>query len=122
MSIAEWFQDELSSVADSPGFMREGLLWDFKERVAQVLAEQGITRAELAERMGVSSAYITKVLRGDRNVSLHTICKFAAALGQTVELRIAQPTAEQPAATPRRTAQPSAASGTRRRRVVVGGS
>jgi transcriptional regulator with XRE-family HTH domain len=122
MAIAEWFQDELDNAAASPGFMLEGLLWDFKERVATLLEERGLTRTELAERMGVSPAYVTKVLRGNRNVSLHTICKFAAALGQTAELRVCDPAARTPVASPRRTPQPSVASVSRRRRAGAGGS
>ncbi|MBA4386487.1 MAG: hypothetical protein C0404_00820 [Verrucomicrobia bacterium] len=39
-----------------------------------------ITRSELARRLNVSPAYITKVLRGHANLSLESLAKLAFAL------------------------------------------
>ena len=41
----------------------------------------GTTQKELAERMGVSPAYIAKVLKGGENLSLETICKLQESTG-----------------------------------------
>ena len=43
--------------------------------VLDYLHTTGTTQKELAERMGVSPAYIAKVLKGGENLSLETICK-----------------------------------------------
>lgn len=38
----------------------------------------------LAEKMGVSPQYVNKILRGQENLSLETICKIEKALGITL--------------------------------------
>jgi transcriptional regulator with XRE-family HTH domain len=40
----------------------------------------GVNKATLARRMGVSPAYITQLLDGDRNMTLMTIAKLGVAL------------------------------------------
>jgi transcriptional regulator with XRE-family HTH domain len=42
---------------------------------------QGVTKAELARRVGKSRAYVTQSLSGDRNMTLSTFAGFADALG-----------------------------------------
>ncbi len=40
----------------------------------------GLTQKMLAERMGCSQQYVSKVLRGRENLSLETLCKIENAL------------------------------------------
>lgn len=49
-----------------------------------ILGEKGITRSELAERMGVSPAYIDKILKGGENLTLEVIGKLGEALGESL--------------------------------------
>ncbi len=42
---------------------------DFTEGLHKMMEANGISRSELARRLGVSPAYITKVLRGNVNPS-----------------------------------------------------
>lgn len=44
----------------------------------------GLTQKMLAERMGCSQQYVSKILRGKENLSLETLCKIEDAL----ELRL----------------------------------
>lgn len=44
-------------------------------------------KAQLAERLGKSKAYVTQVLSGSRNMTLRTLADFAFALGFRVELK-----------------------------------
>ena len=50
-------------------------------QVLDYLHNAGLTQKELAERMGVSPAYIAKLVKGSENLSLETICKLHDALG-----------------------------------------
>ena len=43
------------------------------------MEEKGITKKELAKRMGVSPAYITKIF-SESNISLRTVAKVLSAL------------------------------------------
>ena len=45
------------------------------------MAELGLTQRMLAEKMNCSQQYISNVLKGEKNLSLETICKIENALG-----------------------------------------
>lgn len=63
-----------------------GLVHDFTEGLAWRMDEQGISRAELARRLGTSPAYITKILRGNINFTLETLVRLAVAVGAEVRI------------------------------------
>ncbi|MFA7167172.1 MAG: helix-turn-helix transcriptional regulator [Desulfoplanes sp.] len=60
----------------------EELLHAVSEEINTIMLKNGVTKAELANRMGVSRPYVTKLLRG-ANVSLQTLSKVAFALDST---------------------------------------
>lgn len=49
-------------------------------RTAMAMKRQNITRSELATRMGCSPQYVSRLLKGEENLSLETICKLENAL------------------------------------------
>ncbi|MDE6484955.1 MAG: helix-turn-helix transcriptional regulator [Duncaniella sp.] len=51
------------------------------------MEELGLTQKSLAERMGCSQQYVSRVLKGTENLSIETISKIEAAL----ELEILEP-------------------------------
>ncbi len=69
-----------------PEYHHEAILLEVARRISNAMEEQGMSRAELARKLGVSPAYITKVLRGHENFSIQTLARIAFALGQTWEL------------------------------------
>jgi plasmid maintenance system antidote protein VapI len=62
---------------------------EFTEDVCGLMEEQGVSRAELARRLGTSRAYITKLLDGNANFTLETMTKVAMALGTAVHVHLA---------------------------------
>lgn len=68
---------------------QEELILDVTERLSKALEDAGITRAELARRLGRSPAFVTQVFGGGRNLTLRTIADIAAALSlrPTLEMR-----------------------------------
>jgi len=66
---------------DDPEYILEGLLYDLTEQIVQAMQRQRVSRADLAERLGVSRAYVTQLLRGKPNTTLRTLVRVAAALG-----------------------------------------
>ena len=69
-----------------PEYWEEGAVLDFTEALYTAMEEQGVTRAELARRLGTSQAYITRVLGGRANFTLKTMAKLALALGLQLEV------------------------------------
>ena len=49
-------------------------------KIAMAMKQQNITRQDLAERMGCSPQYLSRLLKGEENFSLETICKLENAL------------------------------------------
>lgn len=48
----------------------------------------GMTYKAVAEKLGTSAAYITKIFRGDTNMTIETMVKLARATGGNLDLRI----------------------------------
>ncbi|MBM3498125.1 MAG: helix-turn-helix transcriptional regulator [Armatimonadetes bacterium] len=48
--------------------------------------KHGISRAELARRLGKSRAYVTRMLNGQPNMTLKTLTLIAVALGEGIDL------------------------------------
>lgn len=68
-----------------------GAILEFTEDVVREMERQGITRTELAQRLGASPAYVTKILRGKVNFTLATMVRLARALGTEVHVQLASP-------------------------------
>jgi len=56
--------------------------------VLMALEEQHLSQGQLAERMGCSPQYVSRLLKGDENLSLETICKLEKALQIPIMQRI----------------------------------
>ncbi len=69
-----------------PDYRYEGTILDFTEALFDAMDRQGISRAELARRLGTSQAYVTRVLRGNANFTLKTMSKLALALEMELEV------------------------------------
>ena len=66
-----------------------GPITEFAEDIWRLMEEQKVSRAELARRLGTSRAYVTKLLGGNANFTLHTMSKVAMALGAAVHVHVA---------------------------------
>lgn len=54
----------------------------FRENVCRIMADQGITRADLARKMDVPPQYVTNYLNGKASApGLDVVSKFADGLG-----------------------------------------
>ena len=62
-------------------YRAEGASIRFTEELVARMKASGVTRSALAEKIGASPAYVTKILRGDTNFTLDSMVKIANALG-----------------------------------------
>lgn len=60
----------------------------FLQALAGQMDAAGMSNAELARRLGVSPAYVSKLMRGPANLSLATLAKLAQAVDCTLDLRL----------------------------------
>ncbi len=74
-----------ASQTRSSAYFEEKLLLDVSDKLISEMDRQKISRRELADRLDVSPAYITKVLRGHANLTIESLAKIAYSLGMRWE-------------------------------------
>lgn len=89
---------------NSHAYRAEGASIRFTEDLVAFMKTSGLTRTALAEKIGSSPAYVTKILRGETNFTLDSMVKIATALGCELTINL-RPLAT--AATPKRNSQVS---------------
>jgi transcriptional regulator with XRE-family HTH domain len=88
MDVEQWFADELAQAKDRPTFILEGVVIDVTSQMFTRLEDLNLSRAELAERLGVSRQYVTKLLNGKPNLTLKSLVDIALALDMDITVRI----------------------------------
>lgn len=61
-------------------YVAAGLCLDLAKNIEILMTQQNLSNVELAEKLGCSKSYVTKLLRGDENLSIKTLAKIAIAL------------------------------------------
>ena len=84
----ERYRQFIAEAEASPDYWNAVAAHEFVRELERRMEEQGVSRAELARRLGTSKAYVTKVLSADANFTLATMNRLAAALGGEVHVRI----------------------------------
>lgn len=88
-------QDQLAWLAEverTPEYAAEHAKMDFAVALERRMARLGVSRSELARRLGTSAAAVTATLRGDANLTIDRMVRLAHALDARVHFHIA-PTA-----------------------------
>jgi transcriptional regulator with XRE-family HTH domain len=94
MAMARWaeqYQTKTTNAGERRLARQEQLLFDATELISRVMKEEGVTKADLAKRLGKSKAFVTQVLRGQSNMTLRTLSDLADVLGYVVELGAVNP-------------------------------
>lgn len=81
MDTEKWFQKKLEGFRDDSDCYAEELILDLTEQVISTMKKLDLNRTELAGRLGVSKAHVTRLLNGNRNITLKTMAALARALG-----------------------------------------
>ena len=77
MSLIESYIDQNQYSVE---FQTELSIIDLNEKIIDMMAQRKVNRVELARRLGVSKAFITKMLNGNPNMTIKTINSLALAL------------------------------------------
>ena len=62
----------------------EEFILKLTEKLCEMMKEQGITRSQLAEKLGTSRAFISQLLNGGRNMTLRTLFRLSRSLDSDV--------------------------------------
>jgi len=71
-----------------PAYWMEDLRLQFLEGISAIMESQGITQKELADRMGVSEAYISRVFNDnvEKNFTLNTLVELSKAVNAEIKI------------------------------------
>jgi len=83
---ASRFQQWERQYADDPEYVTYGLLYEITNDICKAMERQGMTRRELARRLGVTPQYVGRFLNTPANTSLQQIVRFAQAVGLEVKV------------------------------------
>ncbi|GBE50579.1 helix-turn-helix protein [bacterium BMS3Bbin13] len=85
--MARWHRQLAPAVGrakEHTGYWFEKAKLDFALKVNRLLELDGVSKTELAQRIGTSQPYITKTLRGDANLTIETMVKIVFALNAQI--------------------------------------
>lgn len=88
MNNEKWFSDKLDKFKDDVDFLTEEAILEFTEKIVCRMEEIKMSRSEFAEKLGVSKAFITKLLNGNPNLTIKTMVSIAKALNCKLELAL----------------------------------
>ena len=71
-------------------YVEENLKLDFAVAIEKAMIDRDVNKSDMALKIESSPAYITKVLRGDANVTIATMAKLSHALDYCVHIVLAR--------------------------------
>ncbi len=85
MDLKKQFESLVEQFKDDIEYISEGIIIDVTEQIHKQMKEKNITRSQLAQKLGCSNAYITKLLNGGENLTLKKIVQIAHALECSID-------------------------------------
>ena len=84
------YSELLKKARDSVEYWTQNAMRKFVGETVRRMNANNISRADLAAKLDVSPAYVTKILRGDVNFTLETMVKLARAVGGELQVGIVE--------------------------------
>lgn len=76
-----WGEQVEEELRDDPEFLSEALVLQVNGAIRRRMRELGITQADLAQKLGVSQPYVSKLLNYNGNLTIRSLAALAHALG-----------------------------------------
>ena len=89
--------DEIRSTISPEMKMQMEMSVGIANRIYEILEAKGMTQKDLAKRLGKTETEVSRWLSGTHNLTLSTICKISAALGEdivTIPKKVLEPEME----------------------------
>ena len=85
MSVT-WLEELTATPEGMAEFQQERLILDATERICELMEIQGVSRAELAQRLKKSKSHVSQLLSGRTNMTLRTLSDVFTALGRSLQV------------------------------------
>lgn len=80
------YDEWLKEAEQHDDYHTEGAILEFTEDLVRTMKRKGVSRTQLANKLGKKPAYITKMLGGENNFTLATMVKVARALDMQLKV------------------------------------
>jgi transcriptional regulator with XRE-family HTH domain len=94
MDTESWYQEKLASVKNDFNFKFDSLVLDITETIQLKLKEKNISFSKLANRLGVTPAAVSKLLRGESNFTIRKLMEIADAIDLSIDINFVSQRAE----------------------------
>jgi transcriptional regulator with XRE-family HTH domain len=79
---------EKSSTQNRQLLKQEELILEVTEALSAAIQNSGLTRSEIAKRLGKSKGFVSQLLSGGRNLTLRTVADVADAVGISLTVEV----------------------------------
>jgi transcriptional regulator with XRE-family HTH domain len=86
---AKSFEELYKGVKQKDTYWTADAIYSFTEELNRLAEIEGVSRAEIARRLGTSAAYVTKVFRGDVNFTVESMVRLSRTLGARLHVHLA---------------------------------
>ena len=87
-TVTERFADLFREMEQTDAYHMDSVKVEISEQIYLAMKRQGISKAELACRLGKSRAYVIKMLQGNANFTIESLVRIARALNCKVDFRL----------------------------------
>jgi len=84
------------------GVLGEKLILEVTEALSEAIEKRGLTRSEVARRLGKTKGFVSQLLAGGRNLTLRTVADIADAIGISLKVAVQGAEISKSATRPRR--------------------
>lgn len=81
-----WFEGQFKEYENDIDYLTELKIIGFTERLVARMDEKGMSRVQLARKLGVSKSFVTKLLNGTPNLTIKTMVSVAQKVGCELDL------------------------------------
>lgn len=88
------FTELLHKAEQSEQYWTSGAQIEFSLKIADIMHEEQLNQKQLSEILGVSPAYVSKLLAGNQNLTLNTMIRYARKLGRVFSFELKKPASQ----------------------------
>jgi transcriptional regulator with XRE-family HTH domain len=81
---SNWLENKLISFHDDDEFILDGIMLNIAENVSIALKKTNMSKGTFAKELGVSPAYITKLLRGEQNLTVNSLYRISKIFNMNI--------------------------------------
>lgn len=82
------YRDFLAKGKATPEYLAELKKLEISDQIFKLIKKKGFNQNQIAQRMGVSESYFSRILNANANLSILSMAKIAKALGCDLTIKL----------------------------------